>query len=88
MAGIVRNNEINLWNEEFIHEMSNSLSDIQPNNLRKQWIKGPLVLVYQLILNNFYSVSEQEKIKMLPHLLNYVVLPYGYTFLSKLIFSN
>jgi len=49
---------------------------------------GPLVLVYQLILNNFYSVSEQEKIKMLPHLLNYVVLPYGYTFLSKLIFSN
>jgi len=35
MAGIVRNNEINLWNEEFIHEMSNSLSDIQPNNLRK-----------------------------------------------------
>jgi len=35
MAGIVRNNEINLWNEELIHELSDSLSDIQPNNIRK-----------------------------------------------------
>ena len=77
-----------MWDEELIHELSDSLSDIQPNSLRKEWMVGPLVLVYQLILNNFYSANEQEKIKMLPHLLNYIVLPYGYTFLSKLIFSN
>lgn len=33
------------------------------------------------------AATEEEKIKLLPHILNYVILPYGFTFLSKLVFN-
>ena len=34
------------------------------------------------------AAKEEEKIKLLPHILNYVILPYGFTFLQKLVFNT
>jgi hypothetical protein len=56
--------------------------------LKKEWIVGPLIMVYAFILNNYLEANEEEKIKLMPHLVKYVVLPYGFTILSKLVFTN
>ena len=41
-----------------------------------------------MIMNYFLEAHEEDKIKMLPHVLKYVVLPYGFTLLSKLVYTN
>jgi hypothetical protein len=45
-------------------------------------------MVYAFILNNYLEANEEEKIKLMPHLVKYVVLPYGFTILSKLVYTN
>ncbi len=45
-------------------------------------------MVYPLIINYFLAAEEEEKIKLLPHILKYVVLPHGFTILSKLVYTN
>ena len=39
-------------------------------------------------MNYFLEAVEEDKIKMLPHVLKYVVLPHGFTLLSKLVYTN
>ena len=82
------NNEISLWTEYLTHELTFNTLNIQPNSLKKEWTVGPLIQVYPMIMNFFLEAPEEDKIKMLPHVLKYVVLPHGFTLLSKLVFTN
>ena len=70
------------------HELTSNTLIIQPNDLKKEWTVGPLIMVYPLIINYFLAAEEEEKIKLLPHILKYVVLPHGFTILSKLVYTN
>ena len=70
------------------HELTSNTLAIQPNDLKKEWTVGPLIMVYPLIINYFLGAEEEEKIKLLPHILKYVVLPHGFTILSKLVYTN
>ena len=70
------------------HELTSNTLIIQPNDLKKEWTVGPLIMVYPLIINYFLAAEEEEKIKLLPHILIYVVLPHGFTILSKLVYTN
>jgi len=56
--------------------------------VQKEWIKGPINKLYQFIVNHFHEVNEETKIKILPHLSEYVILPDGFNLLSKLVFAN
>lgn len=82
------NNEISLWSEYLTHALTFNTLNIQPNTLKKEWTIGPLIYVYPFIINYFIDAPEEHKLKMLPHLLKYVVLPHGFTLLSKLVYTN
>ena len=82
------NDEISLWTEQLTHELTDNCLVIQPNDLKKEWTVGPLIMVYPFIINYFLAANEEEKIKLMPHIVKYVVLPYGFTILSKLVYTN
>ena len=62
MVGIVMDEELSLWSEYLTHELSDNTLALQPNELKKEWTIGPLILVYPLILNYFLSANDDEKI--------------------------
>lgn len=76
------------WSEKIAHELSENIEALKPIELRIEWISGPLSKFFILMVENFNKSGSAAKPKLLPYMLQNVIHPYGYTFLSWLAYID
>lgn len=70
------------------HELTDDVQALQGEEVRLEWISGPLNKLFWLMSDHYEKCGKNGKEQLLSHLMKNVIHPYGYTFFSWLAYQD